>query len=95
MVPVVDSHCHLDYEGLAERLPEVLADAETAGVGLMLSISTRVRKFARLLRIAEENTNVFCTIGTHPHNAHEELDVTLAELMDIAGHPKVVGIGEA
>jgi TatD DNase family protein len=92
---VVDSHCHLDYEGLAERLPEVLANAEAAGVGLMVSISTRVRKFERLLRIAEENSNVFCTIGTHPHHAHEELDVTVAGLVELARHPKVIGIGEA
>lgn len=92
---VVDSHCHLDYEGLTERLPEVLANAEAAGVGLMVSIGTRVRQFERLLRIAEENPNVFCTIGTHPHNAHEELDVTVADLVEIARHPKVVGIGEA
>ena len=92
---VVDSHCHLDLEGLTEKLPEVLANAETAGVGLMISISTRVRKFERLLRIAEENINVFCTVGTHPHNAHEELDVTVADLVELAKHPKVVGIGEA
>jgi TatD DNase family protein len=93
--PVVDSHCHLDFEGLEERLPEVLANADAAGVGLMISICTRVRKFERLLRIAEENVNVFCTVGTHPHNAHEELDVTVAELVQLARHPKVVGIGEA
>jgi TatD DNase family protein len=92
---VVDSHCHLDYEGLTERLPEVLVNAETAGVGLMVSISTRVRKFERLLHIAEENSNVFCTIGTHPHHAHEELDITVADLIELAKHPKVVGIGEA
>jgi TatD DNase family protein len=48
-----------------------------------------------LLRIAEENANVYCTIGTHPHNAHEELDVTVADLVEFAKHPKVVGIGEA
>ena len=92
---VVDSHCHLDYDGLRERLPEVLANAEASGVGLMLSISTRVRKFENLLRIAEENPNVYCTIGTHPHNAHEELDVSVSDLVSIAKHPKVVGIGEA
>ena len=92
---VVDSHCHLDDEGLAERLSEVLSHAEAAGVGLMVSISTRVRKFERLLRITEENANVFCTIGTHPHHAHEELDVSVTELVDLAQHPKVVGIGEA
>jgi TatD DNase family protein len=92
---VVDSHCHLDFEGLTERLPEVLANAEAAGVGLMVSISTRVRILERLLHIAEENTNVYCTIGTHPHHAHEELDVTVADLVELARHPKVVGIGEA
>ncbi len=81
--------------GLTERLPEVLAHAEAAGVGLMVSIGTRVKKFERLLRIAEENANVFCTVGTHPHHAHEEPDVTVAELVELAKHPKVVGIGEA
>lgn len=92
---VVDSHCHLDHEGLADRLPEVLANAEAAGVGLVVSIGTQVKKFDRLLRIAEDNTNVFCTVGTHPHHAHEELDVISADLVAIAKHPKVVGIGEA
>jgi TatD DNase family protein len=92
---VVDSHCHLDFEGLRDHLPEVLSRAEQAGVGLMVSISSRVRMFDRLRHIAEENPNVFCTIGTHPHNAHEELDVSVEELVQIASHPKVVGIGEA
>ncbi|MGQ0484840.1 MAG: TatD family hydrolase [Hyphomicrobiales bacterium] len=95
MIPIVDSHCHLDYEELAERLPEVLAHAEEAGVGLMVSIGTRVRQFERLLKIAGAHDNVFCTVGTHPHNAHEELDVTVERLVDLARHPKVVGIGES
>lgn len=92
---VVDSHCHLDYDGLTERLPEILANAEAAGVGLMVSICTQVRKFEPLLRIAEDNANVFCTVGTHPHHAHEELDVSVSKLIELAKHPKVVGIGEA
>ena len=92
---VVDSHCHLDYPGLAEDLPGVLGRAEEAGVRLMLSIGTRVRKFEQILAIAERHRNVFCTIGTHPHNAAEEPDVTARELVDIARHPRVVGIGEA
>ena len=91
---VVDSHCHLDFEGVQENRPDVLARAEAAGVGLMVSISSRVAKFPNLLRIAEENANVFCTVGTHPHNAHEELGVTAAQLVELARHPKVVGIGE-
>ncbi|MFN4143717.1 TatD family hydrolase [Aestuariivirga sp.] len=91
---VVDSHCHLDFEGMEESLPAVLARAEAAGVGLLVSISSRVRRFANLRRIAEENPNVFCTVGTHPHNAHEELEVTARELAELAQHPKCVGIGE-
>jgi TatD DNase family protein len=92
---IVDSHCHLDYEGLAENLPAILRRCEEAGVGLMLSISSRVKNFSVLLEITEKYENVFCTVGTHPHNAHEELDVTVADLVQLAQHPKVVGIGEA
>ena len=91
---VVDSHCHLDFEALQSHLPEVLARADAAGVGLMVSISSRVRNFPNLLRIATENPNVFCTVGTHPHNAHEELDVTVEQLVELSRHSKVVGIGE-
>lgn len=91
---VVDSHCHLDFEGMEEKLPAVLSRAEEAGVGLMVSISSRVRSFENLARIAEHNPNVFCTVGTHPHNAHEEPEVTAEDLARIAQHPKCVGIGE-
>ncbi len=94
MHKIVDSHCHLDYEGLAEDLPSMLKRCEDAGVGLMLSISSRVKNFPGLLVIAETYENVFCTVGTHPHNAHEELDITTADLVKLTHHPKVVGIGE-
>jgi TatD DNase family protein len=92
---VIDSHCHLDYPGLAEDLDQVIARAEGAGVQLMLTIGTRVRKFDQVLAIAERHANVFCTVGTHPHNAAEEPEVTAEELVNLARHPKVVGIGEA
>ncbi len=92
---IVDSHCHLDYDGLSNQLPGVLARAREQGVGLMLSISSRVKNFPRLLALTEPHENVFCTVGTHPHNAHEELDVTVAELVKLTKHPKVVGLGEA
>jgi TatD DNase family protein len=92
---IVDSHCHLDYDGLADNLPAVLARCEAAGVGLVLSISSRVKNFPRLLALAEAHENVFCTVGTHPHNAHEELDVTVADLVALTKHQKVVGLGEA
>lgn len=92
---LVDSHCHLDFEGLAERLPEVIANADAAGVRLMVTISTRVRQFDRILAIAEAHERIYCSVGTHPHNAGEETDVTAEHLVRLARHPKVVGIGEA
>jgi TatD DNase family protein len=92
---IVDSHCHLDYPGLLDRIDEVLANAESAGVGLMLSISSRVKQFEGLLAIAEAHPNIFCTVGTHPHHAHEELDIPVSDLVKFAQHPKVIGIGEA
>ena len=92
---IVDSHCHLDYPPLCDDLAGVLSRAEEAGVKMMVSISTRVREFDKLKNIVETYENVYCTVGTHPHNAHEELDLDIQELVRIAEHPKVVGIGEA
>ena len=68
---LVDSHCHLDFDGLAERLPEVLERADAAGVRLMLTIGTRVSQFDRILAIAEAHERIYCSVGTHPHNAGE------------------------
>jgi TatD DNase family protein len=61
---IVDSHCHLDYEGIAEQLPAILQRCDDAGVGIVLSISSRVKNFPRLLAVAEAYANVFCTVGT-------------------------------
>ena len=92
---LVDSHCHLDFPDLAGQLDAVLARAHDTGVALMVTISTRVRQFNALKAIVEAHDNVFCSIGTHPHNAAEEPDIMVEELVDIARHPKVVAIGEA
>jgi TatD DNase family protein len=93
-VCLVDSHCHLDFDDLAERLPEVLERANAAGVRLMLTIGTRVKQFDRILAIAEAHEQVYCSVGTHPHNAGEETDVTAEHLARLARHPKVIAIGE-
>ncbi len=92
---LVDSHCHLDFPDFAEERAAVVARAEAAGVGLMVTISTRVAKFPQLLEIAEAFPSVYCSVGTHPHNAAEELDVTAQQLIELAAHPRVVAIGEA
>jgi TatD DNase family protein len=92
---LVDHHCHLDFPQFAAERDAVIARARSAGVGLMVTISTRIRRLPQMLAIAEAHPDVFCSVGTHPHNAHEELDLTVEEIVRLAQHPKVIAIGEA
>jgi TatD DNase family protein len=92
---LVDSHCHLDFPDFKDELDDVVARAKAAGIARMVTISTRVRRQADLLAIADRFPDVFCSVGTHPHHAHEELDIGAAQLVEHARHPKVVAIGEA
>jgi TatD DNase family protein len=92
---LVDSHCHLDFPDFAEERDAVVARAVAAGVRRMVTISTRVRRFDQIRAIAEAHDEVWCSVGTHPHNAAEEPDVTADELVALSQHPKVVAIGEA
>ena len=92
---LIDSHCHLDFPDFAGELDAVVARARVAGVARIVTISTRIKRHAAVLAIAEQFPDVYCSIGTHPHNAHEELDIGVDELVARALHPKVVAIGEA
>ncbi len=92
---LVDSHCHLDFPDFQNDLEGVVGRARAAGVGRMVTISTRVRRLDGLLAIAERFPDVYCSVGTHPHHAHEELDIAAADLVARSRHPKVVAIGEA
>jgi TatD DNase family protein len=92
---LVDSHCHLDFPDFAAELDAVVARAKAAGIGRLVTISTRVRKLDGLLAITDRFPEVYCSVGTHPHHAHEELDITAADLAGYTRHPKVVAIGEA
>jgi len=92
---LVDSHCHLDFPDFAAETGDVVARARSAGIGHMLTICTRVRKFPEVLAIAERFAGVSCSVGTHPHSASEERDVTLSEIVALTAHPRVVAIGEA
>jgi TatD DNase family protein len=91
---LVDSHCHLDFPDLFSGLSDVLRRADQMGVGTMLTISTRMSTFANVRAIAEAHDNIFCTVGVHPHSAEEDASVTTEQLVELAQHPKVVGIGE-
>ena len=91
----VDSHCHLDFPDFAEERDAIVQRALDLGVVRLVTICTRVRKLDGIIGIAERYDSVFASVGTHPNNAHEELDVTADDLIKLAEHPKVVAIGEA
>lgn len=92
---LIDSHCHLDFPDFAEERDAIVQRALDLGVVRLVTICTRVRKFDGIIGIAERYDSVFASVGTHPNNAHEELDVTADDLIKLAEHPKVVAIGEA
>jgi TatD DNase family protein len=91
----IDSHCHLNYKGLVEEQGAVLARARAAGVSAMLNISTRANEWDEVIGLAERESDVWASVGIHPHEADIHPDVETSTLVDRAGHPRVVGIGES
>src|SRR5262249_52771735 len=92
---LIDSHCHLDFPDFSGELDAVVGRARAAGIARIVTISTRIKRHAEVLAIAERFPEVYCSAGTHPHHAHEELDIGVDELIARTRHPKVVAIGEA
>jgi TatD DNase family protein len=92
---LIDSHCHLDFPDFSGELDAVVGRARAVGIAHIVTISTRIKRHAEVLAIAERFPEVYCSIGTHPHHAHEELDIGVDELIARTRHPKVVAIGEA
>lgn len=90
----VDSHCHLNYKGLVEQQAEILARARESGVSAMLNISTREREWDEVIRLAEHETDVWASVGIHPHEADQHIDVDSAKLIAKSAHPRVIAIGE-
>ncbi|HJR56318.1 MAG TPA: TatD family hydrolase [Rhizomicrobium sp.] len=91
---LIDSHCHLDFPELAIDADGVVARAGAAGVGAMVTIGTELARFPGVLAVAERFPNVWCSVGTHPHESGKELVTDPAPLLEHTDHPKVVGIGE-
>ena len=91
---LIDSHCHLEYEGLADRQDEVLANARAAGVQGFLNISTRRSEWERVVGTATRESNVWASVGIHPHEADAHEDLGAAELRAATDNPRVIGIGE-
>lgn len=92
---LVDSHCHLDFPGLAEDETGVVARARAAGVAVMQTIGTKLSTFERVLAVAERHEGVWCAVGVHPHEAGREGLDDPGPLLRWAKHPKVIGIGES
>jgi TatD DNase family protein len=93
-VRLIDSHCHLNYEGLVERQDEVLENARERGVQGFLNISTRKSEWNDVISAAERNTDVWATVGVHPHEADAHPDLGAAALVEGSNHPRVIAIGE-
>lgn len=91
---LIDSHCHLNYAGLVERQDEVLASARERGIGGFLNISTRQKEWSDIIATAERNTDVWATVGVHPHEADAHPDLGSSALVNAASHPRVIAIGE-
>lgn len=92
---LIDTHCHLDFADFDEERDALVERAHAAGVKQMVTISTRVKKLDMLIALTDRYPSVFCSVGTHPNNAGEELDVSAEDLVRLSAHPKVVAIGEA
>jgi TatD DNase family protein len=91
---LVDSHCHLDFDDFAAERSDVIDRARRAGVGTLVTICTKITEFPAIRAIAESDPDIWCTVGIHPHEAAAQPDTGEAQLVDLAAHPKVIGIGE-
>ncbi len=91
---LIDSHCHLNYKGLIETQDEVIARARAAGITGMLNISTRASEWEAIVATAERHDDIWASIGIHPHEADENVDMDTARLVKAAAHAKVIAIGE-
>ena len=91
---ITDSHCHLDFPDFEGQLPELIANAQAAGVTRMVTICTKLRQEPDVRAIAETYAPVFFAVGTHPMSAASEPLATFDELVEMSKHPKFVGIGE-
>jgi TatD DNase family protein len=92
---LIDHHCHIDRHEFGSDRAAFVARAQAAGVAAMVTISTRIRRFKEITDVIETFPHVYGSVGTHPHNAHEELDISADEIIKLSKHSKIVAIGEA
>ena len=89
----IDSHCHIDFPELAERLPAILQKMQDNQVSHALCVSVTLPEFPQVLALAEAHDNIYASVGVHPdYEATEE--PSAAQLVSLAAHPRIVAIGE-
>ncbi len=91
---LIDSHCHLNYKGIVEQQDDVLTRAREVGVTGMLNISTRESEWDDIITLAEQQKDIWASVGIHPHEADEHPDMDTHKLVKKAQHDRVVAIGE-
>jgi len=91
---MIDSHCHLDFEELNKDLKKILNNAKNQNVLGMQTICTKIKEFDKLINLSSKHNNIWCSIGTHPHNAEEERHISAEEIIKLCKNKKVIGIGE-
>jgi len=90
----IDSHVNLHAPQYDEDRQDVIERARHAGVGLMVNICDRLSNFEAVYDIAAQNSDIWATVGTHPHEARENPELKATDIIDLAQRPKIVGIGE-
>ena len=91
---ITDSHCHIDCPDFENQVEQIIKNAAEAGVTRMVTICTRLKNEPKVRKLAEDHAPVFYAAGTHPMSAAEEPLTSVEELVELAQHPKFVGIGE-
>ena len=91
---LVDSHCHIDFPDLAERLPELLSRMQTNGVGYAVCIGVNLEDFQRVIALAEAHPQLYATVGVHPEYTDAE-EPDLARLLKLADHPYTLSLHDA
>jgi len=91
---MIDSHCHLDFKEFEKDLKKVLNNAQEENVIGMQTICTKIAEFNKILNLTTKYKNIWCSVGTHPHNATEEKNITKQEIIELCNNKNVIGIGE-
>jgi TatD DNase family protein len=91
---LVDSHCHLNFPDFKEDFSGILQRAKDANIGIMQTICTKIDELPEIIKIAEQHSNIYASVGIHPNEVSRQVKITAEEIIEYTKHPKIIGIGE-